>query len=140
MLYNCTCCLTCLWNLVTLKKKQTRGISLQLHLAEQHNCYRTKSHKGLHNWSVIVPMRVCLIGSLSKSNPTYWLHHQFNTLGTGYLNCLYAYKRKSASPVLNVLILLSISIYEIFLLIIWLLMITVLHMHLLNSLTSLILN
>jgi hypothetical protein len=25
-------------------------------------------------------------------------------LGTGYLNCLYAYKRKSASPVLNVLI------------------------------------
>jgi hypothetical protein len=26
-----------------------------------------------------------------------------NTLGTGYLNCLYAYKRKSASPVLNVL-------------------------------------
>jgi hypothetical protein len=27
----------------------------------------------------------------------------FNTLGTGYLNCLYAYKRKSASPVLNVL-------------------------------------
>jgi hypothetical protein len=24
-------------------------------------------------------------------------------LGTGYLNCLYAYKRKSASPVLNVL-------------------------------------
>jgi hypothetical protein len=27
----------------------------------------------------------------------------FNTLGTGYLNCLYVYKRKSASPVLNVL-------------------------------------
>jgi hypothetical protein len=27
-----------------------------------------------------------------------------NTLGTGYLNCLYAYKRKFASPVLNVLI------------------------------------
>jgi len=27
----------------------------------------------------------------------------FNTLGTGYLNCLYAYKRKFASPVLNVL-------------------------------------
>jgi hypothetical protein len=26
-----------------------------------------------------------------------------NTLGTGYLNCLYAYRRKSASPVLNVL-------------------------------------
>jgi uncharacterized membrane protein len=26
-----------------------------------------------------------------------------NTLGTGYLNCLYAYKRKSASPLLNVL-------------------------------------
>jgi hypothetical protein len=26
-----------------------------------------------------------------------------NTLGTRYLNCLYAYKRKSASPVLNVL-------------------------------------
>jgi hypothetical protein len=26
-----------------------------------------------------------------------------NTLGTGYLNYLYAYKRKSASPVLNVL-------------------------------------
>jgi hypothetical protein len=26
-----------------------------------------------------------------------------NTLGTGYLNCLYAYKRKSTSPVLNVL-------------------------------------
>jgi hypothetical protein len=26
-----------------------------------------------------------------------------NTLGTGYLNCLYAYKRKSASPILNVL-------------------------------------
>jgi hypothetical protein len=28
---------------------------------------------------------------------------QVNTLGTRYLNCLYAYKRKSASPVLNVL-------------------------------------
>jgi hypothetical protein len=28
---------------------------------------------------------------------------EINTLGTGYLNCLYAYKRKSASPVLNVL-------------------------------------
>jgi hypothetical protein len=35
-----------------------------------------------------------------------------NTLGTGYLNCLYAYKRKSASPVLNVLtsFLLTISL------------------------------
>jgi hypothetical protein len=31
------------------------------------------------------------------------LSQHFNTLGTGYLNCLYAYKRKSASPVLNVL-------------------------------------
>jgi hypothetical protein len=30
--------------------------------------------------------------------------HKLNTLGTGYLNCLYAYKRKFASPVLNVLI------------------------------------
>jgi hypothetical protein len=30
--------------------------------------------------------------------------HNINTLGTGYLNCLYAYKHKSASPVLNVLI------------------------------------
>jgi hypothetical protein len=30
-------------------------------------------------------------------------HRYINTLGTGYLNCLYAYKRKSASPVLNVL-------------------------------------
>jgi hypothetical protein len=29
--------------------------------------------------------------------------HYLNTLGTGYLNCLYAYKRKFASPVLNVL-------------------------------------
>jgi hypothetical protein len=28
---------------------------------------------------------------------------ELNTLGTGYLNCLYAYKRKFASPVLNVL-------------------------------------
>jgi hypothetical protein len=30
-----------------------------------------------------------------------------NTLGTGYLNCLYAYKCKSASPVLNVLSFVS---------------------------------
>jgi hypothetical protein len=34
-------------------------------------------------------------------------HVALNTLGTGYLNCLYAYKRKSASPVLNVLIIPS---------------------------------
>jgi hypothetical protein len=32
-----------------------------------------------------------------------------NTLGTGYLNCLYAYKHKSASPVLNVLSLLCFN-------------------------------
>jgi hypothetical protein len=79
VLYNCIYCLTCLWNLVTLEEKQTRGISLQLHLAEEYNCYRTNSHKGLHMWSVIVPMGACLIGSLSKSNPTYWLYNQFNT-------------------------------------------------------------
>jgi hypothetical protein len=34
---------------------------------------------------------------------TPWSRVLLNTLGTGYLNCLYAYKRKSASPVLNVL-------------------------------------
>jgi hypothetical protein len=37
------------------------------------------------------------------------LFKYFNTLGTGYLNCLYAYKCKSASPVLNVLIVFNIS-------------------------------
>jgi hypothetical protein len=37
----------------------------------------------------------------SKLNSPFY--PAFDTLGTGYLNCLYAYKRKSASPVLNVL-------------------------------------
>jgi hypothetical protein len=40
------------------------------------------------------------------SDTQHYLTHSNNrlkTLGTGYLNCLYAYKRKSASPVLNVL-------------------------------------
>jgi hypothetical protein len=39
----------------------------------------------------------------------YVLCHFLNTLGTGYLNCLYAYKRKSASPVLNVLTQVSVT-------------------------------
>jgi hypothetical protein len=43
-------------------------------------------------------------GCFVYSNPAVTADiFSFNTLGTGYLNCLYAYKRKSASPVLNVL-------------------------------------
>jgi hypothetical protein len=53
------------------------------------------------------------IYTLMKTIHSWWQQHDllnvlvwdvlFNTLGTGYLNCLYAYKRKSVSPVLNVL-------------------------------------
>jgi hypothetical protein len=48
-----------------------------------------------------------LVGKPEGRRPLERLRHRWegniNTLGTGYLNCLYAYKRKSASPVLNVL-------------------------------------
>jgi hypothetical protein len=43
-----------------------------------------------------------ILASMRYAHPSFV--NKLNTLGTGYLNCLYAYKRKSASPVLNVLI------------------------------------
>jgi hypothetical protein len=42
-------------------------------------------------------------GKRPLGRPRHRREDNINTLGTGYLNCLYAYKRKFASPVLNVL-------------------------------------
>jgi hypothetical protein len=42
-------------------------------------------------------------GKRPLGRPRHRWEDNINTLGTGYLNCLYAYKRKFASPVLNVL-------------------------------------
>jgi hypothetical protein len=79
VLYNCTCYLTSLWNLVSLEEKQTWGISLnfiQMSSVTAAGLKITKDYITDQWWSWC---RGCLIGSLSKSNPSYWLHHQFNT-------------------------------------------------------------
>jgi hypothetical protein len=52
------------------------------------------------------PLPYYLVSLRPKYSPQ---HPVLNTLGTGYLNCLYAYKRKSASPVLNALNTLSLG-------------------------------